>query len=271
MKNKILMDNNAGAFKRVIAFLVDSFIITFITTVFTQFFVFTKKNLALINESSQEFTSLFGDVRFSHIKDYHIRYIVNSPIYDSFVDILLLSFFIAILYNFLCYFFWKSSTLGQKIFSLKVANITNNEKPNALKLVLKSIMVQLPTKLLYLMVIGQFLYLINFHKYAPNNGFMTWLLSFISSISNIYTISIVIVLLSLFWYGIYFILDRLILGDILSGTRVIEKSYIEQAKSSSGLGAMDKILDYLGILNTYLSGVLKKWISMIKNAFTKKK
>ena len=234
MEKKVLVGNNAGCFKRMFGFFIDFILITIITTLFIGIFfvVFTKINIeAITNESAEEFGLLFGKVNIADVKDYHIKYTVESLAkslfykignlyYKTFVVMLILSPIIAVLYNFLSYIFLNSSTLGQKVFSLKVVNLRNDEKPSILKLFIRSILVQFPGKLLYFMIIGASLF-INFHLYAPRDGFFNSLM--IAIISNIYTIGVTVFILFLFWYSIYFITNRLILNDILSGTRVVEK------------------------------------------------
>ena len=265
MEKKISVSSNAGCFKRIFGFFIDSLIITLITTFFTRIFIFTKGNTEAINKSAEEFSLLFGKVSIAGIKDYHIRYIAESPFYSSFVSILILSVIIAILYNFLSYVFLNSSTLGQKIFSLKVVNLKNDDKPNTLKLFIRSVLVQFPFKLIYFMIIGQFLYFINFHLYAPRDGIFNNLMIKIASISNVYTIGATVFVLFLFWYDIYFITNRLIMSDILSGTRVVEKRASEVVGNiNTFTSVMDGILAYLDKFNDYLRSVLKKWIGIIK-------
>ena len=265
MEKKFLVGNNAGCFKRMFGFFIDSMLITIITTLFTRIFVFTKSNIEAIKESNEEFDLLFGKVTIAGIKDYHIRYIAESPFYKSFVTILILSVIIAILYNFLSYIFLNSSTLGQKIFSLKVVNLRNDEKPSILKLFIRSILVQFPGKLLCFMIIGVCLYFINFHLYAPRDGFFNNLMIAVTSVSNIYTIGAAVFVLFLFWYDIYFITNRLILSDILSGTRVVEKGASEIVGNvNTFTSVMDGVLAYLEKFNNCLKDILKKWWGIIR-------
>ena len=269
-KSNLLLNSNAGCFKRMFSFFIDSFIITLITTFFVKLFVFTKTRTIQINETIEEFKMLFGNIDVTNVKDYHIRFIVTSPIYDTFVLYIIFIILIAILYNFISYILFNR-TLGQRIFSLKIVNINNDEKANIFKLFIKAILVQFPIKMIYLMIIGQFLYLTNFHKYAPIDNFFTSILVNITSISNIYTIALFLFIFLLFWYDIYFITDRLILSDIISRTRVVEakkeiKSYIENEniEKSSFTSSMDFILDALYKLNKSLKNTLKKWINYLK-------
>lgn len=232
-------------------------------------FIFVSSRIANINSTKQEFVNVFGNVNISDIEDYHIRFIVNSPIYDTFILYIYYIIIVAVLYNFLSYLFF-GSTLGQKLLSLKVVNINNDNKPNCFKLFLKAILVQFPIKLIYLMIIGQLLYLVNFHKYAPIDGISTEILVNITSISNIYTIGLALFMFLLFWYDIYFITDKLILSDLISRTRVIEaKKYnfnkqevlVEKSNFTS---IVDWILDGLYKVNTSLKNTLKKWINYLK-------
>ena len=260
---------NAGCFKRIFSFFIDSFVITLITTFIVKMFVFTSSRITEINTARQEFIDAFGVVNIGNIEDYHIRFVVNSPIYDTFILYIYYIIIVAILYNFLSYLFF-GSTLGQKLLSLKVVNINNDNKPNCFKLFLKAILVQFPIKLIYLMIIGQLLYLVNFHKYAPLDNISTTILVNITSISNIYTIGLALFMFLLFWYDIYFITDRLILSDIISRTRVIENKKYKtnqqdtMVEKSNFTSIVDWILDNLYKLNNSLKNTLKKWINYLK-------
>lgn len=265
-KNKeLILENNAGCFKRIFSFFMDSVFISILTTVIIKIFVLNKSRVEKINEVFAEFNNLFGKIRFGDIEDYHIRFIVNSQVFSSFLLYICVTIVVAVLYNFLmCYFF--NATIGQKILSLKTVNINNNEKANPIKLFLKAILVQFPFKLTYLMIIGQILYLINFHKYAPINNVLTSILVNIVSISNLYVIGVVLFMFLLFWYDIYFITDKLILSDIISRTRVIEVKKVRNLESSSTsfTSVVDWVLDCLFKVNVSLKNTLKKWINYLK-------
>lgn len=272
MENKsVIVNNNAKAFKRVLSFFIDYFFINILVAFGVQKLVFTKKNLESINNTIGEFKTLFGPVGVSDIKDQHIRFIVNSSVFDCFLYSLLLTFLFAILYNFLSYVFLNSSTVGQKLLSLRVVNMKNDEKPNKLKMLLKSILVQFPFMLIYIMVICQMLYLINFHLYAPMKNIGTIFMINMTKISNIYTIGIVLVFFFFFWFNIYYITDKLILSDIISRTRVVNSKIIDinNTNKKDITFYVDKMFDVVEKVNSTLMLWLKKWINYLKSKFKK--
>lgn len=272
-QKNIVVDNNARAFKRILSFFIDYFFINVLLAFVVQWFIFTNKNIAKINNSINEFKTLFGSIGLTDIKDHHIRFIVNSPMFSSFICSLLLTFLMAIIYNFVSCLLLNSSTIGQKLLSLRVVNIKNDEKPSKFKLLLRSILVNLPFMIIYIMVICQMLYLVNFHLYAPINGFTTWFLVSMTKISNIYTIGIILVFFFFFWFNIYYITNRLILSDILSRTRVVNSQIIDiknNTEQKDFTYYVDKIFDGIEKLNKILMDKVKKWIEYLKNKFNKK-
>lgn len=272
-QKNIVVDNNARAFKRILSFFIDYFFINVLLAFTVQLFVFTDNNITKINTSIAEFKTLFGSIALTDIKDYHIRFIVNSPIFSSFMYSLLLTFLMAIVYNFVSCLLLNSSTIGQKLLSLRVVNIKNDEKPSKFRLLLRSFLVNLPFMVIYVMIICQMLYLVNFHLYAPVNSFGTWFLVSMTKISNIYTIGIALVFFFFFWFNIYYIANRLILSDILSRTRVVN-SYIIDIKNNveqkDTIYYVDKIFDGIEKLNNILAEKAKQWIEYLKNKFNKK-
>lgn len=272
-QKNVLINNNAKAFKRIFSCFIDYFFINILLAFTVQWFVFTDKNIGKINTSIAEFKTLFGSIALTDIKDYHIRFIVNSPIFSCFMYSLLLTFLMAIIYNFVSCLLLKSSTIGQKLLSLRVVNMKNDEKPNVFKLFLRAFFVNFPFMLIYIMVICQMLYLVNFHLYAPINGFGTWFLVSMTKISNIYTIGIVLVFFFFFWFNIYYITNRLILSDILSRTRVVNSNIIDIKNSADQKDAtyyIDKLLDGIENLNKILIEKVKQWIEYLRNKFSKK-
>lgn len=274
MENKELkVSDNAGAIKRSLGFFIDNIIINFLVALCAKCFIFTKGNIEKINNCMDEFNRLFGSVKISDLKDFHIRYIVNSDVFKYFLLSVFLVFFVGVIYNFLSYVLLNSSTIGQKIFSLRVVNMKNYDKPNVFKMLLKSILVQLPADLLRIMFIGQLLFLINFHMYAPINNFATLILVKIVSVSNIYTIGIVSIFFFLFWFDIYYITNRLILSDIISRTRVVNSKILDfKNKDKKDLVYLfDKFFDMLEKLNSVLKKQLIDWIEFLKSRFKKNK
>lgn len=269
--------NNAKGYKRVISFLIDIFFVNFLKTIFLQIFVLSKRKLIIIQEFFYNFKELFGTVEITKLKDFHIRYIVTNQVFSYFLLALLILCITGILYDFLCTLLLNSSTLGQKIMSLKVVNAKNNEKPNALKLFIRAILIPLPLITAFLLIIFQFLFLVNFHLYAPKSSIILKIIIKMVSWSNPYILAIIIIFFILFWYNIYYLTNRLILSDIISGTRVVStkfKSFSKENQNEKDIVYFgDKFLNNLERINAYLFNILKNWVKYIKEKFnsTKKK
>lgn len=272
------INKNAKGYKRVISFLIDILFVNFFKTVFLQIFVLSRKKLIIIQEFFYNFKELFGNIEITRLKDFHIRYIVTNQVFSYFLIAILILCTTGILYDFLCTLILNSSTIGQKIMSLKVVNAKNNEKPSTLKLLIRAILVPLPIIIAFLLIIFQFLFLINFHLYAPKNSIILKIIIKIVSWSNPYILAIILIFFILFWYNIYYLTNRLILSDILSGTRVVNTKFKYFSKNNQNEKDIvyfgDKLLSNLERINIYLVNVLKNWIKYIKekiNFFKNKK
>lgn len=266
---------NATSGKRIGAFTIDVFFSNFFRMLLLQILVFTETHISNFNNFKVEFNNLFGSISYGEIKDYHIRYFVNSNVFGYFAEGLWLFCFAGALYNFLCYLFFNG-TLGQKIISLKLVNLKNENNANVFKKLLKAILVPLPFILVFILFSFTFLYLIQFHIYAPvENNFSALIITKLTSISNIFSAILVAVFFALFWYGFYFLNSKnLLLGDIMSGTRVIDKRkkynidlILNNKKNESDgdfVSFMDRVLSYLEKFNIYLRNKLNALSKKLK-------
>lgn len=281
---KIKLNINAKAFKRMLSFFIDLCFVNFFKVILVQFIVMTKSHTDTFNNFLADFRELFGIVHINNIKDYHIRYFVNSEVFNYCVQILFILCFTGILYNFLCYCLLNSSTLGQKFLSLKLVDIKNNEKPNIFKMLLKAILVSFPLISLSVLSAFVFLFLIQFHLYAPiENNLAALIIVKITYISNPYIVLTLAVFFIFFWYGLYFLnTNNLLLSDIISRTKVIDynkKIIIDKALESGAITVNkkdfvyfgDKVISKLENVNKYLYNVLINGLSFIKNKFKKNK
>lgn len=263
---------NAKWYKRVISFLLDVFFVNFIRTFLIQILIFSKKRIVIIKEFYTNFNEIFGRVDITKIKDHHIRYVVNNPVFIYFLWTLFIMCISGIIYDFLCTTLLNSSTIGQKILSLKVVNSKNNEKPNILKLFIRSVLVPLPIMIIFLLVIFQILSFINFHIYAPRRNFIVISIINFTKITNPYLIAVALIIFVLFWYDIYYITDGLIMSDILSGTRVVNSKFLslnvfENVNNKDFVYFGDKLLDWLEKINSYLFDKVKLSLMYIRDKF----
>lgn len=261
---------NAKWYKRVTSFLLDVFFVNFIRTFLLQLIIFSKKRMIVIKDFFSEFDEIFGRIDITRIKNHHVRFIVNSPVFIYFLWALFAVCICGIIYNFLCSVFLNSSTLGQKMLSLKVVDAKNGEKPSIFKLLIRSILVPLPMVLTFLLVLFQMLSFVNFHIYAPKRNLVVVSMINLTKITNPYLIAVVLIIFVLFWYDIYYITDGLIMSDILSGTRVISSKFLsldvaENEKNKDFVYFGDKFLDGLEKINAYLFGKVKLSFLYIKD------
>lgn len=253
------------------SFLIDSIFVNFLKSLLIQVLILTKKNVTLIEEFTENFKDMFGSVTLTKLKDYHIRYIATNRVFTFFVLTVLIMCVGGIIYDFLCTLLWNSSTIGQKIMSLKVVNRRNNERPNALKLLLRALLVPLPLITIFLMIIFQFLSFINFHNYAPRSTLLLRIMISLTVLTNPYLLATILAFFAVFWYNSYYLTDRLIFSDILSGTRVISTKFHSLAENNEEEKDMvyfgDKLLTALERLNRYLFGILKNWCGFLREKF----
>ncbi len=284
MEKTKLININATSTKRLWGFTVDIFFSNFFRMLFVQTFIFSSKKIDEYRHFMSNFKNLFGnDIGFFELKDYHIRYFAESGVFKYFINFLFIVFFTGALYNFLCYAF-LGSTFGQRLLSLKLFNIKDDKKPNILKVFLKAILVPLPFVTVFALSSFTVLYLINFHLYVPTKGNkISYIITKIVAISNPFTAILAAVFFILFWYGFYYLnTKRLILSDVISGTRVVDikkKNSIDLlmnekkdfSEKKDFVYVLDKTLDNIEKFNRFLKSVLDRWIEIIKNNIGKKK
>lgn len=281
MSNESKISINAGSTKRIVAFAVDIFFSNFIRMFLLQILIFTEYNIVKIKSFKVNFNQLFGDVNFSAIKDYHIRYFVENEVFNFFADGIFVFCLTGIIYNFLCYLFFNG-TIGQRICSLRLVNLKDGENASIIKKLIKAIYGPLPFLSVFILLSFTFLYLINFHIYAPvNESFSAHIIAAVVSISNPYTAGLVAVFFGLFWYGFYFLNNnKLILGDILSGTKVIDErkrrdidlilNKTTSLEDKDFVYYAEKIMSKLGSLKSFTISVYEKYLEKIKSLKKKK-
>ncbi|MDR1425418.1 MAG: RDD family protein [Rickettsiales bacterium] len=256
---------NARGYKRIISFVLDVFFVNFIKTLLIQLLILSRPKIIQLQEFWNNFVELFGKVSIVEIKDYHLRYIVNnSRIFNYIFTALLIISFSGVIYTFLSTVFLNEATLGQRIMSLRVVDRKDNgKKPGILKLLARSILVPLPLTNTVLFLVSFGLHFLNFQLYAPENNWqITAMVKLTNLAEHLYIIGTILCFFAVFWYGVYYLTNRLIFSDILSGTRVIEidKYGIPQGNTTDKdfVYFGDKFIGLLEKLNMFLLGLLKK-------------
>jgi hypothetical protein len=263
------LENNARGYRRALSFFIDVFFANFLKTMFIQTFVLSKSKIVVIQEFIDNFKDLFGKVELAKLKDYHIRYIVNnSQVFDSLLCVLVIMSFTGMLYNFLCTFFLNSSTLGQKILSLRVVDVNKNKKPGFVKLLFRAILVPLPFVTTFLFVIFSCLFFINFHIYAPSTSWrISLLIKLVKFAEYQYLAVTILIFFIIFWYNSYYLTDKLIFTDMLSLTRVVEiKKHSNNSKNNRDFVYFgDKLLSLIEKFNNFLVKLLSNVLKYLKD------
>lgn len=258
---------NAKATKRILAFLIDMFIVNILRS-FIQTFAIPQKLLLKSMNAWQQFRDIYPNAKLSALRGYHFDFIINSAIYESLLRWLIVCIFTGIVYNIICYLLAKR-TIGEKCMSLQVVNINNEEKPSGFRLVLRGILRSLPLIIISNLILFQMLFMIDFQILAPKTLKSVRILSALVSFSNPYIVLFIAFLLMMLWYNIYCITPRYIATDVLSLTRVIDmKLFIENEKlkqKSILIKWGEGVIAVMEKINTFLTNTLKKTINYIKS------
>ena len=266
--------DNAGAHKRILAFLIDAFFASFLRVLLQLIFI----PLSLQKEyrtALEKFTELFPQVTMKTVSSIHINYVLTTPIYTVFLRGMLLFTFTGMCYSLISYLFFNK-TIGQKLLSLKVVNFKDSEtKVAKIKYILKAILTPVPVIWLAHSIFYFMLYLLNFHLLIQTDRISIKIIAFFVKYANPFILMTVGVFFLLFWYGLYFITEKKILVDFLTMTRVIDirktKEYMMNNNSNSFVIEFgDKIIKKMEILNSYITNLNSKCFTRIKNIFTKK-
>jgi hypothetical protein len=187
------------------------------------------EELTAYKEALDQFSILFPSFAMDKISDYHVFYFTNTAaIRDIFIKITTITAVSGELYNILVYTLFRKRTIGQRLTSLAVVNINDDERPRFYKLILRSILTPLPFTIITTLVVCCVLNMFGIHKLIIANAISVKILRFLIVISNPVFAGAVIMILLILWFNIYFLTDRLILVDIISKTRVVDVKYIVQ-------------------------------------------
>jgi uncharacterized RDD family membrane protein YckC len=278
---------NAKATTRVISFIVDCFFANIIRTI-TQVIFITKENLQEYRKAIQQFKNIFPNFRIVYIEDYHVFYFTSTaPIYNTILKITITVLFSGIVYNILSYLCLNKRTLGQRLMGIKVVNINDDETPSFYKLLLKSILTPLPFIMTTVVVFCSIINIFGIHGIMLSNTIFLKIIKMGASFFNPLVAGFVVFCFVMFWFNIYFLTDKLILGDILSRTRVVDKEQIfktiivenngkqeirvETKSEKSFIVAFgDKAIEKIEKFNEFLKRKNKQIIKYLKDKITKR-
>ena len=270
----VLNYDNANAHKRIIAFLIDAFLTSFLRVILQLIFI----PLSLQKEyrtAIKKFTEMFPQITIRTVSSIHINYILTTPIYTVILRGMLLFTFTGMIYSAISYLVFKQ-TLGQKLLSLKLVNYKDNGTAvSKIQYIFKAILTPFPVIWFAHSLFFFVLYLFNFHMLIPANRLSLKIITFFVKYSNPFILMTIATVFLLFWYGLYFITNRTILVDFITRTRIIDirktKEYLmNQTGKSLVIEFGDKLIKKMETLNNYITSLNNKCFTRIKNIFTKK-
>ena len=198
----------ANSYKRVLAYLVDVMIISFVSLLLT-YFVPTSENY---NKLNKEFETLTIDYRNQEVtmeeyleKGTDINYQLNK----EGVPQTIVSTVLSIIYFVVLAYFMNGETLGKKLMKIKITS--NNDK----KLTMNNYLIRALVIDSVLMNIITIITILLFSKdiYLTSYNIISYVFSFV------YIVSLAMILFSKNWRG---------LQDILANTKVISTETVEE-------------------------------------------
>lgn len=254
-----LRNTNASIFKRSFCFTLDLIFANMLRIFFIKIYLLFTQDTIL--KFWQNYFKFFKDTNVSAMKDYQIRYIVRDVAFEKMFYLILIILFSGIVYNFLCYLFFKNRTIGQIITKLEVLN-NNDDKPemNILQKLSRSILTPLPYIIITTLFMFSALNILNFHQYMQRGDFVRNLSFYLIKYSNVYTLCSFIILVFFVWLNIYFLTNKFLLHDIITHTRVADKKlYNKELKEN-----FDGFIYVVEKTSSLIKGIFQKIKSVIK-------
>jgi hypothetical protein len=277
---------NASALVRIISFAIDLFFASIVRAIVQIIFI-SEGELVEYRKALDQFRIMFPAFKMNEISDHHVFFFTNTAvIYDMFLKIGLIFLVSGVAYNIFSYLAFKRRTIGQRLTSLEVVNIDNDKTPSFYKFILKSILTPLPFILTVGMLFCSVLNMFGIHRLIIANTFPLRILRTMVGMSNPIVVVFIAFIFFTLWFSVYFLLNRLILSDIFSRTRVVYKDTLiktmitnengeEEVKIESGGNEVwivewgDAIIGYLGKFNDILKQKNKEIIQYLKNKVKK--
>jgi hypothetical protein len=158
---------------------------------------------------------------------------------------------------------------------LETKNIGDDKVPAMWKLLLKSFFASLPFMVLNCLMFSLVLNVFRIHKLIIAKSISLKIIAMIISISNPFMVGFILFLVWIFWFNIYFLTNRLIMSDILSGTRVTASCDVDYKVDKDGsivirpegevvLNIGDKVIKYVENLNSFLGKKLAQVLRYLK-------
>jgi hypothetical protein len=277
---------NASAIARVMSFAIDLFLASVVRAVIQIIFI-SEGELREYKKALDQFRILFPTFKMNEISDYHVFFFTNTAaIYDMFLKVGLIFSISGVAYNIFSYLAFRRRTIGQRLTSLETININDDKTPRFYKFILKSILTPLPFVLTVGMLLCSALNMFGIHKLIIANTLSLRILRTIISVSNPVAVVFMAFIFFMLWFSVYFLLNKLILSDILSRTRVVYKDTfiktifvnengekeVKMESRESGAWIVewgDAIINYINKFNNFLKQENKRIIQYLRNKINK--
>jgi len=233
--------------RRATAFIIDLFIISFIRSICIQVLVLYWLSKYII-DFANGFKFVFGqNVKPSDFSSVHFRYFTQSELFPKFLIFFIFIISIGFIYNLIMLFTKWSATIGQKIVGIFA--ISRKEKPMKWYHILaRSFFAVLPLNAILFLFIYQFLGETGVVKALAPQTFI-----------------IIVGVGLLIWYDIFFFTqDKLLMHDVLSSTKIVQKDEFSK-------GFFEKLFDIMDRLTPDLKKLLSKIGEILKDNKKEKK
>lgn len=265
---------NATMFRRGFTFIIDTMFSNIIRVLLLNILIFTRGR-DIIMEFLNKFKTNFPDFTLGQLQDFHIRFIANDKAFNEIFYILCIILFSGIIYNLICYFIFKTATIGQKITGLRI--IQNNDARSEMSVIQKiarSILNPLPYILGTILFFFFFINTFGFTNFMPRDTLIQKIVYSVSYISNIYVLTYYFVFIIFVWMNVYVISNRFFPHDIITKTRTVDKYDLVEdieaiTKEKDLVDRIDEFVPFFKTLFNFGKKIIMKCINIIKTIINK--
>lgn len=265
---------NATMFRRGFTFIIDTMFSNIIRVLLLNILVFARSK-DIIMSFIDKFKTNFPDFTLNQLQDFHIRFIANDKAFNEMFYIMCIILFSGIIYNLLCYFTFKTATIGQKITGLRI--IQNNDARSEMSTtqkIARSILNPLPYILGTTFFFFFFVNTFGFMNFMPRDTIIQKIVYLISNISNVYVLTYYFIFIIFIWMNVYIISNRFFPHDIITKTRTVDKYDLVEdieaiTKEKDLVDRIDEFVPFFKTLFNFGKKIIMKCINIMKTIINK--